>query len=92
MLLKIVIYLTRGHGTSQSLNVWRVEFGPITDKMQKLQKNPTLCKEICRHSKSNGIKLHKVQESAGSAVGDKYPSGRTVAIQGVTGQTKVNHM
>ena len=28
-------------------------------------------KEICHHS--NGIKLHKVQESAGSAVGDKHP-------------------
>ena len=30
---------------------------------------------ICLYS--NGIKLNKVQESAGSAVGDKYPPGRT---------------
>ena len=30
-------------------------------------------KEICRHS--NGNKLHKVQESAASAVGDKPQTG-----------------
>ena len=30
-------------------------------------------KEICRHS--NGNKLHKVQESAASAVGDKHQAG-----------------
>ena len=30
---------------------------------------PPFGKEICHHS--NGIKLHKVQESAGSTVGDK---------------------
>ena len=30
-------------------------------------------KEICRHS--NGNKLHKVQESAASVVGDKHQAG-----------------
>ena len=29
-------------------------------------------KEICHHSVSNGIKLHKAQESAASAVGDRH--------------------
>ena len=32
---------------------------------------PPFGKEICYHS--NGIKFHKVQESAGSAVGHKHP-------------------
>ena len=47
-------------------------------------------KEItfCHHS--NEIKLHKVQESAGSAVGDiNIHQGEQAAIQGVTGQTKL---
>ena len=33
---------------------------------------PPFGNEIGHHS--NGIKLHKGQESAGSAVGDKYPT------------------
>ena len=37
--------------------------------------NPTfLGKEICHHS--NGNKLHKVQESAASVVGDKHQAGK----------------
>ena len=42
---------------------------------------PTFGKEICHHS--NGIKLQKMLESAGSAVSDP------VVFQGVTGQTKI---
>ena len=38
----------------------------------------------------NGIKLYKVQESAGTAVGDiSIHQGDQAAIQGVTGQTKL---
>ena len=49
---------------------------------------PPFGKEICYHS--NGIKLHKVQESAGSAVGDiSIHQGDLAAIQGVTGQIKL---
>ena len=33
---------------------------------------PPFGKEICYNS--NGIKLHKRQESAGSAVGDQFPT------------------
>ena len=35
---------------------------------------PPFGKEICHHS--NEIKLHRVQEFAGSTVGDAYPPGR----------------
>ena len=35
--------------------------------------NPTFGKEICHHS--NGNMLHKVQEAAVSAVGDKHQAG-----------------
>ena len=49
---------------------------------------PPFGKEICHHS--NYIKLHKVHESAGSAVGDiNIYQGDQAAIQGVTGQTKL---
>ena len=49
---------------------------------------PSFGKEIFHHS--NGIKLHKVQESAGSAVGDiSIREGDHAAIEGVTGQTKL---
>ena len=48
-------------------------------------------KEICHHS--NGIKLHKVHESDGSAVDDiSIHQGDQAAIQGVTGQTKITIM
>ena len=47
-------------------------------------------KEMCHHS--NEIKLHKVQESAGSAVGNiNIHQGDQAAIQGVKGQTKINN-
>ena len=35
--------------------------------------NPTFWQKNCHHS--NGNKLHKVQESAASAVGDKHQAG-----------------
>ena len=45
-------------------------------------------KEICHHL--NGIKLHKVQESVGFAVGDiSIHQGDQAAIQGVTGQKQL---
>ena len=48
-------------------------------------------KEICHHS--NGIKLHKVQESAGCAVGDiSIHQGDQDAIQGLAGETKINNL
>ena len=85
------------------MKIWRVDFGPIvclldsqSDKMQRLQ--GYLCRTSQSHLlgknyyHSNGIKLHKVQESAGSAVGNKYPQGDQAAIQGVTGLTKINHV
>ena len=49
---------------------------------------PPFGKHICHHS--NGIKLHNMQKSAGSAVGDiSIHQGDQAAIQGVTGQTIV---
>ena len=42
---------------------------------------------------SNGIKLQKGQESAGSVVGDiSIHQGDKAAIQRVTGQTKINNL
>ena len=41
-------------------------------------------KEMCHHL--NEIKVHKVQESVGSAVGDEHP-----VVQGVTGQPTFFH-
>ena len=39
------------------------------------------------------MKLHKVQESAGSAVGDiNIHQGDQAATQGVTGQTKIHNL
>ena len=47
---------------------------------------PPFGKEFFHHS--NGNKLHKEQESAGSSVGDiSIHQGDHAAIQGVTGQT-----
>jgi len=77
------MYLNRGHGPPQSLNIWREHFGPLTacvihkmircrgymDDFQILPSD----KEICLHS--NGTKLHKMQESIGSAVDDNHPAG-----------------
>ena len=52
---------------------------------------PPFGKEICHHS--NEIKLYKVQESAGSAVGDiNIHQAYQATIQGVTGQTKINNL
>ena len=50
---------------------------------------PPFGREICLHS--NGIKLHNVQKSAASDVGDiSIHQGDQAAILGVAGQTKIN--
>ena len=86
------------------MKILRVNFGPITACLIHIVTrcrgyrgaciglpNPTFGKEICQHS--NVIKLHKVQESAGSALGDiSIHLGDQAAIQGVTGQTKMNNL
>ena len=54
--------------------------------------NPPFGKEICHHSKWDQI-ITQVEESAGSAVGDiSIHQGDQAAIQGVTGQTKINNL
>ena len=74
------MYLNRGHGPPQS-HTENLEGNCLPDsqcdKMQRLQgclcrtfQSHLLAKKNCHHS--NGIKLNNVQESAGSAVGDKY--------------------
>ena len=47
----------------------------LTDRRPSCVEFPVLHfgKEICHHS--NGNKLHKVQESAASVVGDKHQAG-----------------
>ena len=53
--------------------------------------DPSFGNEICHHSKWDQIT--QVQESAGSTVGDiSIQQGDQAAIQGVTGQTKINNL
>ena len=89
MLLKIVMlatcmYLYRRYCPPQSLTIWRVDFGLLAWFIARQGADitgvpvydfpiPPFGKAICHHS--NGIKLHKVQDSSGSAVGDEHPLG-----------------
>ena len=71
---------------SQSDNtVWRQD-SEVTWEAVKVFPIPLFGKHICYES--NGIKLHNMQKSAGSAVGDiSIHQGDQAAIQEVTGQT-----
>ena len=77
MLLKIVmlatcVYLYRRYCPPQSLTIWRVDFGLLAWFIARQGADIT---GVPVYDFSNGIKLHKVQDSSGSAVGDKHPLG-----------------
>ena len=83
------MYLNRGHGTPQLLKMWRVDFGPIT--LTRCRGYRGACVGLPKPTLWQR-NLHKVQESASSAVGDKYPPRRPSCNPRGDRAKQINHI
>ena len=89
------IYLKRGHGPPQSLNIWGVDFGSNTACLPHIVTRCRAYRTSQSHLLAKKFVITKMRSDITKCinVGDiNIDQGDQAAIRGVTGQAKINDL